>query len=214
MSNFFYALKFKRIIPVLIGVGLLISCAPVAYRPAPYIQSPIIRVGLIEGADSLVFSSECAMTVFANGHKKGMLLAGETYTLIVENPEKIAVEYQVQYAEYANRQDAERMKRQLQRYGIPVRIRESGSELQMGHRVIKGNRKYVLYDQQSWKNKSNAEKYINELGAARARVVADHGVNTGYQISPDGKQFKVAGKVRLAGGPITISNVPVGRGYH
>ncbi|MDZ7721298.1 MAG: SpoIID/LytB domain-containing protein [candidate division KSB1 bacterium] len=214
MSIFSHEFKFKKLIPALVGLGWLISCAPVAYRPAPYIQSPVIRVGLIEGTDSLVFSCERAITVFANGHKKGMLPGGETYTLIVENSEKIAVEYQVQYAEYPNRQDAERMKRQLSRYGIQARIKETGGELQVGHRVIKGNLKYVLYDQRSWKSKSGAEKYINELGAAKARVVADYGVNTVYQIVADDKKFKVAGKVRLAGGPITISNVPVGRGYH
>ena len=182
-------ITIKKLIPVLVTVGLYYSCAPVAYRPAPPVQSPVIRVGLIEGRDSLTFSSENALVLYVNGRKQGLLPHGRQYTLLVQDPGTPRTEYRVQYAEYPDRSEAERMKRKLQRYGIKSRVEKTGSELVLGRQKLKNGLSYLLYDQRSWEQESEALQYVKRLRAQNARVVAVSHREGSMKIESGDRQF-------------------------
>lgn len=195
-------------------IALLMSCAPVAYRPAPYIQSPMVRVGLMEHADSLTISSDRPIHVYSKAGNRIVLPAGKRFTITRTEEGEQKTKYRIQYAEFPDSESAEQTRRKLMRYGIKSQLERKGGELRLGHKKIAGRTSYVLYDTKSWHHKEEAEQHLDRLGAKKAQIIALP-YNDGRLVLYSGsKKLNLGGTIKCQGGPITIYNVPVGHGYH
>ena len=201
-------------------IVFFMSCAPVTFRPTPPPHSPIVRVGLVQDVQSISLTADKPFFVTTKtvGEKYRLGEKGEWTIQSNPQPESVPQQiYKVRLAHCDTKSQAQKVVQKAREKGIPCTIENSGEVLRMSSRTIAGRATFYVDINHEFKTRQQAEQALDGMNNFKdaAVISTDASPNGIIKItSAKNKTLKLKDAIRCAGAQFTISDIPVGQGYH
>ncbi len=198
-------------------VPLLFNCAALHMQPAVGV-SPVVRVGIVTGADEISFQPGGTMHIAAaEANETFRAKEKEVWKIRVDAADVTPPRVRLAVETCFSRAEAVKAAQPLENAGIAVRIVESDDQLALGSRIIAGRRRFTVCTRQEFATTAEAEAFCAAnplLSKARAVPVERSASGTMILVSPRGDELAIRDVVRLSGPRFTLHQIKVGEGFH
>lgn len=211
------ASRIKHLLSIAI-LSLMAGCA--VKPPAPFpVESPDIRVGLLEHVDPVAFSTDEDFFIMDSRDsciqraKRGKWIAGTAWTA----PGRVA--YRVVAGSMSSREAARKLAREIEKAGFSTDIRPFGKVLKFKNRLLVNNRTYRIYLEPRFEVRDSAASFRDRLPAGWDTFIAREKLEESCGIlqlkhAETGDSIQCPLPVRLTCSSAEFYNVPVGSGFH
>ncbi len=210
-------MKRYILVPVL-AVLFLTRCG---MKPAvrPVTPEPIIRVGLIQGAQNIVFSMERNMEI-SDGDRTFIVrgMQGGRWEARVEGGQPGKTLYRLVAASMSTASNAEAKASELKRQGFETVV-QPVEHVRFPGDSGDGSRKYRVLLDTTFTDRDSAVLYKESISGRLETFITEQPVSlstgTLFLKNPEtGQEFESRGPVLLKGGAVTVYGVSEGQGYH
>jgi len=208
----------KRLFLSFFLLSILTGCA-VKPPPTIPIESPSLRVGILQGADPVAFSTE--EDFFLMDGRDSCLSRAEKGTWIAETawaaPGRVM--FRVVAGSMSSREAARKLAREIEKAGFATDIQPFGKVLKFKNRLLVNNRNYRIYLQPRFEVLDSAASYRDRLPAGWDTFIAREILEDSRGIlrlrqAETGDSILCPLPMRLTCRSAEFYRVPVGSGFH
>lgn len=207
---------------ILVFCAILLMLSGCAVRPPefPVRESPLIRVGLLDGAETVDFTASEDFTITdPEGRRLYSGRRGDRWRAEVVQSIPGQAVYRLVACTVQDKGAARGKARDVERAGFRTEIRPVGRSLMAGERVVAANRLYRVYLKEAFETREQAEWFrdriwdVQHTTVVRLKVKSALGMIRLTHVET-GRSIQSMEALGVRGAPVTLLNVPVGRGFH
>ena len=217
--------KWIRIITLILTVWMFIlQCAPPTARhpgyPARKGKEPIIKVGLVWGLESQIFSVEKSFQITnEDGSFIARKVTGKKWRAQIVRSNAGTTKYQLVAASMSTETKAKVMRAQLLKQGFETTIVPFGQIVRVGSKIIRDTRTFRLVLNQSFHSYNDAQHYKNKIwNKLETFIIQENTQNSRGVIRltnlENGQQFESSQPILIHGTKVTLHMVQVGKEFH
>lgn len=198
-------------------VLILFSCAGIR-RPAFRIESPIVRVGLLENRESVQIEPQGPFYILTREKSKlDLIELPGTWKIGIHESHAAEYKYRILLYETSDLLKARAKADEYKTAALSVELITRGEELYAGKKSILDRRYYRLYLTRFFNSREKAIAYTDQIALQYVRIAEDMvnpGSGTIKVVSPAGEERLIKDAMRFTGPLIKVKNIDVGTGFH